>query len=75
LVVVRVSADETVSVVAYRDLERQLRAVYDALLEARTYVAHAHYEHSGNYGPDARREATALLERVDGALADAGEWL
>lgn len=51
-----------------------VRDLYDALMDARVYVAaEAVLANSGLGAPGNR--AQALLEQVDGALADAGELL
>ena len=51
------------------------RELYDALLAARTWVAStADAEHYGPATADYRR-ASVVLERVDGALADASDYL
>jgi len=51
------------------------RALYAALMEARPYVVeHAQYD-TGVLLETRAARASELLERVDGALADAGELL
>lgn len=51
------------------------RNLYNALLDARQYVSHQAHSTQIYVAPDGNSAAREALDRIDGALADAGEFL
>jgi dihydroxyacetone kinase len=66
---------ETVPALALHDAERRLTELYDAAMAARDFMELADEMQRGLFSNGEPGTAADALERLDTALAHAGEWV